>query len=114
MKKLLALSLILSLCLPFSGAFASKHGKWNYVGESKFKHESSRIKSGGGDFKACLVSGPAGYYSLYMDKSFMKDINTGAQKLSKGKCITYKNIDSGKYYLTKSKKTGIAHVKFYD
>jgi ATP-dependent protease Clp ATPase subunit len=60
MKKVLALSLALTLSIPFANAFASDHGHWNYVGSDKFKSRSKIIKSGGGDFKFCLISGPGG------------------------------------------------------
>lgn len=102
MKKVLALSLILTLCIPFSGAFADKYGKWNYAGKSKFRSESKRIKTDVGDFKACLVSGPERYYSLYQDTSFSPDYKKyGTEKLKKGKCIVFSNIDKGKVYFKK-------------
>ncbi|WP_028776605.1 hypothetical protein [Shimazuella kribbensis] len=117
MKKVLTLVLTLTLCLPFTSAFAN--GKWEAVGEDKFKVRSKIIKSGGGDFKICLVSGPSGYYTLYEDDSF-KDDEIGTKTLSKGKCAVFRNINRylegnrAELYLKKNPNSGIAHVKFYD
>ncbi|WP_051271388.1 hypothetical protein [Shimazuella kribbensis] len=132
MKKLFAFALTLCLCLPVVTAHAEKHGSWNYVGEDKFNERSKIINSGGGDFKFCLVSGPGGYYTLWEEDGYfrngykMKDEKVGTKKLKKGQCAVFKNInkyvDEGPYessgqaefYVTKSKKSGKAHVKFYD
>ncbi|MCH5585130.1 hypothetical protein MK805_09125 [Shimazuella sp. AN120528] len=114
MKKVLAISLILTFCIPFSGAFASKHGQWNYVGQDTFKDESKRINSGGGDFKFCLVDGPGGYYRLNRDIRWAPDEYSPYKELLKGKCLVYRNIPKGKYYVEKRYKSEWAHVKFYD
>jgi hypothetical protein len=125
-KKLFATALTLCLCIPVVQAYADGHGGWNKVGEDRFKERSKIVKSGGGDFKFCLVSGPVGYYTLWEedniwdDRERSADNKVASKKLRKGQCAVFHNVnkyvDEGQaeFYVTKNKKSGTAHVKFYD
>jgi hypothetical protein len=127
MKKIFVTVLTLCLCFPVVNAYAEKHGGWNKVGEDRFKERSKTVKSGGGDFKFCLVSGPGGYYTLWEEDTWREDgiprnqdNKVASKKLNKGQCAVFHNVnkyvDEGQaeFYVTKNKNSGKAHVKCYD
>jgi hypothetical protein len=64
--------------------------------------------------------------SFKHDAYDLKDETVGTKKLTKGKCVTFKNINKyvdksrsedesqAEFYVTKNSKSGTAYVKFYD
>lgn len=130
MKKVFALTLAVALSLPIAGAFAEgKHGKWTKVGTDTFTTRSKIVKSGGGDFKFCLVSGSGGYFNLYEEDHFgdnddynKRDVHVKTVKLTKkSKCATIRNVNryvdgfdgQAEFYLTKRGKEKVT-VTFWD
>lgn len=132
MKKAIVFILVLTLSLPFANAFAAgQKGKWTKVGTDTFTSRSKIVKSGGGDFKICLVSGAEGTYSLWeedgaiRDGAAFQDEYVGDMLLKKGKCAVFHNINRFKdrdnfknqaeFYITKKKAgKGKATVTFWD
>ncbi|MXQ53409.1 hypothetical protein [Shimazuella alba] len=117
----LAFLLVMCVCLPFSHSYAANSGKWDYKGTQTFKWFSNAVKSGGGDFKICLKSGPSCKYTLKKADGFnnASDI-VGTRCLSKGKCTNFKNVnkyvDDGQaeFFVQKDANTGKETMSFWD
>ncbi|WP_079527890.1 hypothetical protein [Halobacillus hunanensis] len=86
---LLALTLTVTLFIPFSSAFAS--GGWDYVGHSTFREYTGVAESTGGDFMFVLNAGPSGWYHLWEDDPAVNDY-VGKKYLSHGESAIFRNI----------------------
>jgi hypothetical protein len=121
-KVFLSLTLGLGLAVTPTATYAIENGPllgagtWDPVGTSTFSFRSATVNSGGGDFKACLVSGTGSHpVQLWEEDVFASDKIGSPQTLSYiGDCAVWSGIGSGSELFLGKDTSGTIKVQFYD
>jgi hypothetical protein len=120
-------ALICALVIPFSSVFAGA-GEWDYLGLYPIPvghYATKTVKSGGGDFKVCVVyaaNNQTFTYELYEDDSYPNpDDYVGKATLSEGQCKVFNvrdyvdgSNDKAELYLFREYKSEYVTVRFWD